>query len=1209
MLLLFIAIPVLGSGAENIRLNQIGFYQYGPKMAAVISSKAWRFSIKSIDLSTTYYTGDLKPPQFWPAADDTAEIADFSDFNQKGTYVLDVTGVGTSYPFSIDASVHENLVKGLIRAFYYQRASTSLPAQYAGRWSRNAGHPDTKVIIHPSAASDTALPNARRAGDFFPSPKGWYDAGDYGKYVVNAGISTYTLLALYEQFHAFFDTIALNIPRPVSGLPDLLSEVKWELDWLLTMQDPSDGGVYHKLTSLNFCGFIMPEADNDTRYFIGKGTAATLDFAAVCAVASRIYKKTLPAFADSCLAAAKYAWTWGRAHPNVAFNNPPDVTTGGYGDWNFSDEMQWAAQELYCATGDTAYGAAMNKTSLGNAVPSWQYVATLGTYSMAYVHKDTAAASAIVAQAKTLATFVDGSPYHTVLYNQFYWGSNSLAANMGMVFIEAFLATKDVSYFERAVHTLDYLLGRNAMGYSFVTGFGSKSPMHPHHRPSVADGIADPIPGFLVGGPNIGQNDTADCNTTYPTKDPAKSWIDQDCAYACNEVAINWNAPAAFLAGAIEAIYADPSSYHVYRYKRDTLASTADSIALTGPAADRVTIGWTTGRAVSASVKYGLDSALADARVLFSSGTTRHSVTITGLAPATKYYFQVLSADDFDSIAVGPVQTFTTPASALLNGFSFDPSALNVVPGTDLTVSFTGRTGLTARVLFSEGGDAAIGTVACKENNGAYSATIPGANITAAGILVSIALHDATDSIATPEYALAPSRPVSLTNTLPYAKTYYMLSLPLLQTIFRPLDFFGAQLGDTSQWRYYGYNVQSGKYVANDTLRSGQGSWLYVGEKKTLTVLAPAPKPDTLFPIPLSQGWNLIGGPFTFPVFWENSLVRYDGTITRMYDNASRQLIRRQWFHYVDTTADRSNNGRYFSNRDILLSDTSRLLPWNGYWVYAEKSGVVLLINPTPSLPKQPLAKKKLQPALQWNVRLSAVSGGEADNSIVIGESEEALDSYDEFDSPKPPMVSNDVKAGIVHPAWPGGGTMLFAVDMAHYTDKGSYEWIVSLAGNKDIELIWETSGTVSGHLTLIDTVSGARVDMSAFHSYSLSLLPGEHARLVKVRLSPFAFQALPVVWALKQTAPNPFTAATRIRFSVPAPKTGAVYLNRITVSVFDMMGRRLRTLLKADKYPGIYSLVWNGTDDNNKRLRQGIYIVHLSADGFSGSVTTHLVD
>jgi len=1211
ILIVLTTLPALGLNAQNIRLNQIGFYQYGPKMAAVISSQAWRFSIKSPDLSITYFSGALQQPKLWPAANETAEIADFSVFTRVGTYVLDVSGVGTSYPFRIDAGVHNDLMKGLIKAFYYQRASTSLPAQYAGKWARNEGHPDNHVIIHPSAASDTSIPNGRKAGDFFSDPKGWYDAGDYGKYTVNAGISTYTLLALYEQFHGFFDTISLNIP-PQNGLPDLLMEIKWELDWLLGMQDPLDGGVYHKLTSLNFCGFIMPEADNAARYFIGKGTAATFDFAAVLAVASRVYRTALPQFADSCLAAAKYAWTWGSAHPNVAFKNPSDVSTGEYGDGNLSDEMEWAAQELYIATGDASFGALSKKFGVGFSVPDWSDVAMLGTYSLAYVNKDSAASASIATLAQGLGTYVDGTAFHTVMYDQFYWGSNGVAANEGMAFIEAFLATRNVSYFEKAVHTLDYLLGRNALGVCFVTDFGSLSPKNPSHRPSVADGIPDPVPGLLVGGPNAGKNDTADCTITYPSAS-AKCWVDLNCAYACNEVAINWNAPAAFLAGAIEAIYAD-TSFHVYRYKYDPLTASADSMVISGLAPDRVTVSWSTNQAVSGSIKYGLDSALINAKLMFSADSLLHTVTLTGLTPATKYYFRLLSADDFDSITIGSLNSFTTPASALSNGFSFDPSALSITPGNDLKISFSALSGLTAQIRFSVGGNNKINSIACSENSGIYSASIPGPNITASGILVSIALSNPTDSIVTQVYALSPSVSVQLSDSLPYAKTYYMASFPLLQTIPKPLDWLGPQLGDTSTWRYFGYNTTTAAYVTGDSIQSGQGKWLYIGKNSLLTVKAMAPKPDSLFSIPLSQGWNLIGSPFAFPVLWENSLVRYSGAIVRLSDNAAQQLLRQQWFHYVDTLADGINDGHYVTNRDILLADTTKLLPWSGYWVYAEKSGVELLLNPLPSLRQPSLAKKKSRQIQQWNVRLVAASGSAIDNTTVIGQSIYALDAYDKFDSPKPPQLSNEVVAGIVHPTWPHGKTGLFSADIAHYGDNSAYEWLVSVAASdkEALKLSWETTGIVNGILTLIDSISGFSADMSSQSAYSFTFAPGEQTRLLKVTLSPLtgaSLLALATRWSLQQAAPNPFKASTKIRFSVPVSKTGNIGLSAVTVSVFDMMGRHVRTLVSESKCPGNYSILWNGADDTGKRLRQGVYIVHLSAAGFSGSVKTHLVN
>jgi endoglucanase len=132
----------------------------------------------------------------------------------------------------------------------------------------------------------------------------------------------------------------------------------------------------------------------------------------------------------------------------------------------------------------------------------------------------------------------------------FVWGSNANAANQAILLINAYLISHKKTYLDAALSNLDYILGRNATGYSFVTGVGIKHTMHPHHRPSVADSIVEPVPGLLAGGPNPGRQDG--CHYDY--FEPETSYTDLDCSYASNEIAINWNAPLVYLANAIEAL-------------------------------------------------------------------------------------------------------------------------------------------------------------------------------------------------------------------------------------------------------------------------------------------------------------------------------------------------------------------------------------------------------------------------------------------------------------------------------------------------------------------------------------------------------------------------------------------------------------------------------------------------------------------------------
>ena len=102
--------------------------------------------------------------------------------------------------------------------------------------------------------------------------------------------------------------------------------------------------------------------------------------------------------------------------------------------------------------------------------------------------------------------------------------------------------------------TVDYVLGKNALGTSFVTGTGERSAMNPHHRVLAGDTVALPFPGFVVGGPNADRQDDikkAPWGVEYPHTEPAKCWVDVSGSYASNEVAINWNAALVFTLAAL----------------------------------------------------------------------------------------------------------------------------------------------------------------------------------------------------------------------------------------------------------------------------------------------------------------------------------------------------------------------------------------------------------------------------------------------------------------------------------------------------------------------------------------------------------------------------------------------------------------------------------------------------------------------------------
>ncbi|MEO8821806.1 MAG: glycoside hydrolase family 9 protein [Ginsengibacter sp.] len=557
---------------DRIKLNQQGFYPHAPKVAVVTGEIAdGPFYVTSTNLRDTVFTGTLSVQKQSAYSSTVTRIADFSPVVKRGSFVVCVPGAGNSYVFTIGDDANKIAATAVLKGFYYQRASMPLLEKYAGRWHRSAGHPDTKVYVHPSAASD-----ARPAGTVISTPGGWYDAGDYNKYIVNSGITMGTLLSAYEDFPAYYKNLKTNIPESGNNVPDILNEAIYNLRWMLSMQDPNDGGVYNKCTNAAFDGMVMPGVTQAKRNVVQKGTAATLDFAAVTAQASRIlskFKKELPGLSDSCLAASKNAWAWSLLHPDLAYNQneinkkfEPKITTGGYGDFHFADEWMWSAAELFITTRDKKYYDTVAAHLIDEVrLPGWNDVGMLAYYSFLRFRNQLpsfARATTTVMKEKVLniandyILHVAANAFETVMgqsKRDFSWGSNSVAANQGVLLINAYLLTHDKKYVNNALTNLDYLLGRNATGYCFVTGIGSKSTTNPHHRQSVADGVTDPVPGLMAGGPNPGMQD----HCHYDFTEPETAYADLSCAYASNEIAINWNAPMVYLSNAIEALQSE----------------------------------------------------------------------------------------------------------------------------------------------------------------------------------------------------------------------------------------------------------------------------------------------------------------------------------------------------------------------------------------------------------------------------------------------------------------------------------------------------------------------------------------------------------------------------------------------------------------------------------------------------------------------------
>lgn len=543
--------------------NQLGYYPESKKEAAVINGALNEtFKVLLVDNDSVVLEGRLSEAKQSNNSSYIVRLADFSQITTPGTYKI-VANMYESSPFEIEDNLYADIGKALLKGFYYQRASMDLEEEYAGKWFRKGGHPDTIVYIHASAAT-----KERPEGTVITSPGGWYDAGDYNKYIVNCGITMWTLFSAYQDYHDYFEELDINIPETGNGAPDILNESAYNLRWMLTMQDPEDGGVYHKLTNPNFVVGKMPiEAIDEPRYVVQKSTGASLTFAAVMGQAYRVYEQCsdiYPGLADSCLMAAEKAWGWAMLNRNLVYEQGninslynPDIKTGEYRDSNFDDELLWAAAELYLATNDSLkYKSRIYLDYFPKKNISWRDVCMLGIFSLLREKSDDPSfqffKASLLSYADDLVDRMKDNAYGVVMGNDildFDWGSNAIAANQGLLLLYACRLTPDEAkkglYLEAAMTNADYLLGRNATGYSFVTGFGTKSPKSPHHTVSMNDGITEPVPGLLVGGPNR--------NSPEKHLGAELAYGDYDRSAHTNEVAINWNAAAVYLFNAIAA--------------------------------------------------------------------------------------------------------------------------------------------------------------------------------------------------------------------------------------------------------------------------------------------------------------------------------------------------------------------------------------------------------------------------------------------------------------------------------------------------------------------------------------------------------------------------------------------------------------------------------------------------------------------------------
>lgn len=532
----------------NVVLNQVGYRPDDSKTVVVKEdSEEGAFYIVDEATGENVFEGIFEKAMYDEATKTRVKRGDFSSFKDEGEYHIHVESGDLkedSAPFRIADGVYDQVFYDAIKMLYLQRCGCELTADYAGEFAHPECHTGEALIYGTNKVKDVS--------------GGWHDAGDYGRYVVAGAKAVMDLMLAYED--CGLDADDIGIPESGNEIPDILDEARYELDWMLKMQDPETGGVYHKVTCRSFPGEVMPQDETDELVLAPVSTAATGDFSAIMAKASVIYRPFDEEFADRALEASIVAWDYVKdMEDNEGFTNPEEIVTGEYPDRSSQDEIIWAAVELLCE-GHTDVREKLLEIFNPYISPGlgWSQMISYAYWDLWKAGRDggmddeiaalcDSCAAIFAKEADELTRKSSKDAYSMTLGKNYPWGSNMSVANHAMMLLMASEITGDDSYRELAKKHLDYLLGANGLGICFVTGEGTCSPVNPHHRPSQALGIT--MKGMLAGGPDSNLEDPY-AKGVLADQAPAMCYVDNAQSYSTNEITIYWNSPFIYLLSA-----------------------------------------------------------------------------------------------------------------------------------------------------------------------------------------------------------------------------------------------------------------------------------------------------------------------------------------------------------------------------------------------------------------------------------------------------------------------------------------------------------------------------------------------------------------------------------------------------------------------------------------------------------------------------------
>lgn len=509
--------------SKSVQLNSLGFLPKQSKKASIVGEPK-SFVIKKVSDQSIAFKGEVSKPVFQKDVSQSVSFADFSALTKEGKYYLETADGVKSTEFEIGPKVYNQAYYTAMRGFYLWRCGTAVEGTHKGH---HFAHAECHM-------KDGYEDYQGKAGVIRDGIGGWHDAGDYGKYVVNAGVTVGIMFMAWDQFQPQLKKISLDLPETAKGYPDFLKEMKWETDWLLKMQyTDGSGKVAHKLTRKSFEPFCKPEEDLEKRYFTDWSSAAVADFVAMLAQAARHFEPYDKAYAQKCLAAAELSYKFLKENPENKGFVQGEFKTGGYQSSDPDDRL-WAAAEMWETTGKAEYLKDFEDQAKAQNYKidedwDWGDVSNLGMFQYAVSKRKGKNAEVLKAIEKNIVEGANkitenaAADVYARPLIRYYWGCNGTIARQVLNLQVANRIAPDKKYVETSLDAMAHLFGRNYYNRSYVTGLGINPAMNPHDRRSGSDKEVEPWPGYIVGGGH-----------------KATDWIDKEESYATNEIAINW---------------------------------------------------------------------------------------------------------------------------------------------------------------------------------------------------------------------------------------------------------------------------------------------------------------------------------------------------------------------------------------------------------------------------------------------------------------------------------------------------------------------------------------------------------------------------------------------------------------------------------------------------------------------------------------------